>query len=266
MSRQLASSTAHAGDGIAAFLSLAPRSIRERWPVAGGGRMSGRLHVVSHEYSRRLHPVSHQTAVPCHASRAPETPPTAGLTNRRRDGSNERLSLKVALNGWPNQPIQRTEMQQYRVNFGLLIGLIVGTLVVSAATYGLWLFQIDRNADTLIAAGEEAQKAGDFRTAVARIQQLSLDSTRRRCGSHQAGESVGRRDRATRRPTRGLGPIDRYSGRHRACACRRKRPCSIGSSICTAGSIRCSNRSTTSAACWKSIRTTPNCRCCRWST
>ena len=46
-------------------------------------------------------------------------------------------------------------MQQYRVNFGLLIGLIVGTLVVSAATYGLHQFQINRNADTLIAAGEK---------------------------------------------------------------------------------------------------------------
>jgi tetratricopeptide (TPR) repeat protein len=56
-------------------------------------------------------------------------------------------------------------MQQYRVNVGLLIGLIVGTIIVSAATYGLWLFQIDRNADALIAAGEEAEQAGDYRTA-----------------------------------------------------------------------------------------------------
>ena len=57
-------------------------------------------------------------------------------------------------------------MQQYRVNFGLLIGLIVGTLVVSVATYGLWKFQINRNAGSLIAAGEEAQKEGDLLTAV----------------------------------------------------------------------------------------------------
>ena len=56
-------------------------------------------------------------------------------------------------------------MQQYRVNYGLLIGLIVGTLVVSAATYGLWLFQINRNADSLIAASEKARQEGDFRTA-----------------------------------------------------------------------------------------------------
>jgi len=43
-------------------------------------------------------------------------------------------------------------MQQYRLNFTLLIGLIVGTLVVAAATYGLHKFQIERNADTLVAA------------------------------------------------------------------------------------------------------------------
>ena len=57
-------------------------------------------------------------------------------------------------------------MQQYRVNFGLLIGLIVGMLVISAATYGLHEFQINRNADTLIAAGEKAQKEGDLKGAV----------------------------------------------------------------------------------------------------
>ena len=57
-------------------------------------------------------------------------------------------------------------MQQYRVNFGLLIGLIIGTLVVSAATYGLHRFQLDRNADTLIASGEKSQEKGDLKTAV----------------------------------------------------------------------------------------------------
>ncbi len=56
-------------------------------------------------------------------------------------------------------------MQQYRVNYGLLIALVAGTLVVSAATYGLWLFQIDKNADTLIAAGEQARQSGDLKTA-----------------------------------------------------------------------------------------------------
>ncbi len=57
-------------------------------------------------------------------------------------------------------------MQQYRVNFGLLIGLIVGTLVVAAATFGLHSFQVDRNADTLISTGEKAQQEGDLKTAI----------------------------------------------------------------------------------------------------
>ena len=49
-------------------------------------------------------------------------------------------------------------MQQYRVNYGLLIGLIVGTLVVSVATFGLWRYQINRNAGSLIAAAEKRKK------------------------------------------------------------------------------------------------------------
>src|SRR5262245_48114723 len=56
-------------------------------------------------------------------------------------------------------------MQQYRVNYTLLIGLIVGTLVVSAATFGLHRFQLNRNADALIASAEQAEKEGDLRSA-----------------------------------------------------------------------------------------------------
>ncbi len=79
-------------------------------------------------------------------------------------------------------------MQQYRVNFGLLIGLVVGTLLVSAATYGLWLFQINRNADTLIAAGEKSQQAGDLHTAAREFgNYLSIkpdnDEVRRKLGN-----------------------------------------------------------------------------------
>ena len=57
-------------------------------------------------------------------------------------------------------------MQQYRVNYGLLIGLVVGTLVLSVATFGLWKYQVSRNAGSLIATGEKAQQDGDLRTAV----------------------------------------------------------------------------------------------------
>lgn len=57
-------------------------------------------------------------------------------------------------------------MQQYRVNYRLLIGLAIGLLVISAATFFLHRYQLDRNADILIASGEKAQKSGDLKSAV----------------------------------------------------------------------------------------------------
>ena len=57
-------------------------------------------------------------------------------------------------------------MQQYRVNYPLLIGLVVGTFVCSGAVYGLWRFQIERKSGWLIREAEEAREAGDVRRAV----------------------------------------------------------------------------------------------------
>jgi tetratricopeptide (TPR) repeat protein len=57
-------------------------------------------------------------------------------------------------------------MQQYRVNFSLLIGLLVGTVVCSGAVYGLWRFQIDRNAGALLSDADKAVEEGDYREAV----------------------------------------------------------------------------------------------------
>jgi tetratricopeptide (TPR) repeat protein len=51
-------------------------------------------------------------------------------------------------------------MQQYRVNYPLLIGLAIGTLVCSGAVYGLWRFQIERTSYSLI---REAKKAHEER-------------------------------------------------------------------------------------------------------
>ncbi|MGD9632573.1 MAG: tetratricopeptide repeat protein [Pirellulales bacterium] len=56
-------------------------------------------------------------------------------------------------------------MQQYRVNLGLLIGLIVGTLVLLVLAFGLHHFQLDRNADILIQTAEAAKKEGDLKGA-----------------------------------------------------------------------------------------------------
>ena len=56
-------------------------------------------------------------------------------------------------------------MQQYRLNYRLLIGLCVGAVIASAAIYGLWKFQIGRKSDVLLAEAEKAREAGDSRTA-----------------------------------------------------------------------------------------------------
>ena len=56
-------------------------------------------------------------------------------------------------------------MQQYRVNFSLLIGLIVGTLVCSGAVYGLWRFQMERKSGWLLSEAEKSLEAKNFRDA-----------------------------------------------------------------------------------------------------
>lgn len=57
-------------------------------------------------------------------------------------------------------------MQQYRVNYTLLIGLLIGSVVTSGAVYGLWKFQIGRKSTVLLADAEQAIKDGDNRRAV----------------------------------------------------------------------------------------------------
>ncbi len=56
-------------------------------------------------------------------------------------------------------------MQQYRVNYSLLIGLIVGTFICSGAVYGLWRFQIERKSGWLISEAEKSAGDGDLRDA-----------------------------------------------------------------------------------------------------
>ena len=56
-------------------------------------------------------------------------------------------------------------MQQYRVNYSLLIGLIVGTLVCSGAVYGIWRFQVERKSGWLLSEAEKAREAGEYRDA-----------------------------------------------------------------------------------------------------
>lgn len=56
-------------------------------------------------------------------------------------------------------------MQQYRVNFGLLIGLIVATLVLIGGAFGVHHFQLSRNAGILIETAQAAQQKGDLSKA-----------------------------------------------------------------------------------------------------
>ena len=51
-------------------------------------------------------------------------------------------------------------MQQYRVNYPLLVGLVVGTLVCSGVVFGIWKFQIERKSGWLISEAEKARKEG----------------------------------------------------------------------------------------------------------
>lgn len=56
-------------------------------------------------------------------------------------------------------------MQQYRVNFPLLIGLLVGTFFCSGAVYALWKFQIERKSGWLISEAEKSVAEGNLRDA-----------------------------------------------------------------------------------------------------
>src|SRR4051812_27954044 len=68
-------------------------------------------------------------------------------------------------------------MQQYRVNYSLLIGLIVGTLVCSGAVYGVWRFQIERKSGWLLSEAKKAREAGEYRDATQFFgQYLSIHS------------------------------------------------------------------------------------------
>ena len=53
------------------------------------------------------------------------------------------------------------DSQRYRVNLRLLITLIVGGAVTAASAFGLWWFQVNRNASSLLAKAAEAEKRGE---------------------------------------------------------------------------------------------------------
>jgi cellulose synthase operon protein C len=62
-------------------------------------------------------------------------------------------------------------MQRYRVNYPLLIGLAVGSVVAAVGIYFLWRFQVDRNATRLIAKSEAAEASGNVVEAFESFEQ-----------------------------------------------------------------------------------------------
>lgn len=56
-------------------------------------------------------------------------------------------------------------MERYRVNFPLLIGLVVGGLVVIGGVTGLYFYQANRNADNLLQQADQAKEKGELRDA-----------------------------------------------------------------------------------------------------
>ena len=67
-------------------------------------------------------------------------------------------------------------MQQYRVNYSLLIGLIVGTLVCSGAVYGIWRFQVERKSGWLLSEAEKAPRSGRVSRRGTVLRPISFDS------------------------------------------------------------------------------------------
>ena len=62
-------------------------------------------------------------------------------------------------------------MQEYRINYTLLIGLVVGTLVCSGAIYGIYRFQTSRQSGWLISEAERAVSEKNYQDAVKYYEQ-----------------------------------------------------------------------------------------------
>src|SRR5690349_20241548 len=56
-------------------------------------------------------------------------------------------------------------MQRYRVNYVLLIVLVVGTLVGGVGIHYLWRYQVSKNADRLLAKADASEASGDIDAA-----------------------------------------------------------------------------------------------------
>ena len=85
-------------------------------------------------------------------------------------------------------------MQRYRVNYVLLIALVVGSFAFAGAAYGLWKFQVDRNADRLLAKADAAAASGEVQQvfeSLAQYVQLRPKETDARIRLGDAGREGG---------------------------------------------------------------------------
>ncbi|TWT46650.1 tetratricopeptide repeat protein [Botrimarina hoheduenensis] len=62
-------------------------------------------------------------------------------------------------------------MQRYRVNFPLLIGLVVGSILVIGGGFGLWRYQLSRNAGRLLDRAEVAREDGNLSKSISLLRQ-----------------------------------------------------------------------------------------------
>ena len=57
-------------------------------------------------------------------------------------------------------------MQRYRVNYTLLVGILVGAVVGSGAIYGIWRWRMTDNADSLRDRATAAEESGELKEAI----------------------------------------------------------------------------------------------------
>jgi cellulose synthase operon protein C len=81
-------------------------------------------------------------------------------------------------------------MQRYRVNYSLLIGLVVGFAVAAPALYFLWRYQVDRNADRLLAKAATAEAEGDYEQSFKSLDQYVQLRPNDADASRRLGESA----------------------------------------------------------------------------
>lgn len=64
-------------------------------------------------------------------------------------------------------------MQRYRVNIPLLVGLVVGTLVLTVGGFFFYRFQQTRNADRLLVRADDAREEGDIIKSISFLNQYT---------------------------------------------------------------------------------------------